>query len=67
MCTDVLWNFGKFTQCFFKVRLKPTELVLIYCFVDGFYVRQVLKSAGRIDVKQDEPYGDITLKLTAKI
>ncbi|CAO2813519.1 unnamed protein product [Amaranthus hypochondriacus] len=32
-----------------------------------FYETLVLKSAGRIDVKQDEPYGDITLKLTAKI
>ena len=28
---------------------------------------QALKTAGLVDVKQDEPYGDIILKLKAKV
>ncbi|KAH9627054.1 hypothetical protein KSS87_023742 [Heliosperma pusillum] len=56
-----------------KVSEGPPEDLCLNAILEGrrrklcarmFYETLVLKDCGLIDVKQDEPYGDITLKLT---
>ncbi|XP_074311261.1 sister chromatid cohesion 1 protein 3 isoform X2 [Silene latifolia] len=56
-----------------KVSESPPEDLRLNAILEGrrrklcarmFYETLVLKDRGLIDVKQDEPYGDITLKLT---